>query len=82
MTFTENNLEAQGKYADVSIPRAEIVDFEHSVESGVEGVGSEAGVSRDGNNMTFSGLADNSEISVFNMAGVRMSAVKASGGTR
>lgn len=79
VTFTEETLEAHGEYADVSIPRANIVDFEHSEEVGVDAIGAETGVSRIGNSLTFNGLANNSEISVFNMGGVCVSSAQASG---
>lgn len=79
VSFTEENLEAHGVYADVVIPRVNIVDFEHLEESGVDIIGAESGVQRVGNSLTFTGLADNSEISVIDMGGRLVSSEKASG---
>lgn len=73
ITFTPTELVATTDGVDVKVSRSEISHFSHSTTSGISDIeysGTDFG--REGNSIVFSALPENSEISVYNLAGIEV----------
>lgn len=83
--FSETHLLAEGGTVNVEVPKADIVSFEHRYEpgSGVEGISTETvGMTRQGDMLVFEGLPQGSRVVIFNVGGVAVRHMEASGSAR
>lgn len=79
LSFSDTHLLVKGTDADFEIPKKKILTFSHSVSSGIDDVTSDPSVALTGPVMHFKGLAEGSDISVYNLAGKCLRSVSAKG---
>lgn len=72
LTFNQNELVATGSDSDVTVPKANIVNFTHLSESGVDGVESGPDYTFVNGVMEFSNLPSQSVIAVYDQSGRTM----------
>lgn len=80
ISFTPTELVATTDGVDVKVMRSEISHFTHSSTTGISDVESSvAEYKRDGNTLVFAGLPEESDITVYNVAGVEVLKAQAEG---
>lgn len=82
VSFTDDNLVAQGKFADVQIAKNDIDTFEHIYDASSSISDATVGgtkMSQQGNNLNFSNLPTNTTLHVFDTGGREVMSENASG---